>query len=53
MPKYQVMFNALKAKSSTKWYLDSGYFGHMIGDKSSFTFLKIIMVELLLLEMEI
>ncbi|KAL6315634.1 hypothetical protein AAG906_003738 [Vitis piasezkii] len=30
-------------KSSTKWYLDSGYFGHMIGDKSSFTFLKIIM----------
>ena len=31
------MLNALKAKSSSKWYLDGGRSRHMIGDKSSFT----------------
>ena len=34
------MFNALKAKSSSKWYLDSGYSRHMTRDKSSFTSLE-------------
>ena len=34
------MFNALKAKSSSVWYLDSGCFRHMIVDKSSFTSLE-------------
>ena len=52
-PKCQVVSNALKVKPSSKWYLDSGFFGHMIGDKSSFTFLKIMMVGLLLLYMEV
>ena len=31
------MFNTLKAKSSSNWYLDSGFSKHMIGDKSSLT----------------
>ena len=38
--KCQVVFNALKAKSSSVWYLDSGCFRHMIVDKSSFTSLE-------------
>ncbi|KAL6316087.1 hypothetical protein AAG906_015603 [Vitis piasezkii] len=40
MSKCQVVFNALKAKSSSKWYLDSGCSRHMTGDKSSFTSLE-------------
>ena len=35
--KCQVVFNSLKAKSSSKWYLDNGCFRHMIGDKYSLT----------------
>ncbi|KAL6315043.1 hypothetical protein AAG906_030886 [Vitis piasezkii] len=35
--KCQVVFNAFKAKSSSKWYLDSGCSRHMTGDKSPFT----------------
>ena len=48
------MFNALKAKYSSEWYLDSGYSRHMTGDTTYFTslLLKTIMVGLLLLEME-
>ena len=34
------MFNALKAKSSSKWYLDSRCSRHRIEDKSSFTSLE-------------
>ena len=34
------MFNALKAKSSSKWYLDSKCSRHKIEDKSSFTSLE-------------
>ena len=39
--KFQVRFNALKAKSSSEWYLDSGCSRHMKRDKSSFTSLEI------------
>ena len=35
--KCQVVFNSLKAKSSSKWYLDNGCSRHMIGDKYSLT----------------
>ena len=35
--KCQVVLNDLIAKSTSKWYLDSGCFRHMIGDKSFFT----------------
>ncbi|KAL6348673.1 hypothetical protein AAG906_019372 [Vitis piasezkii] len=38
--KCQVVLNALKVKSSSKWCLDSGCSRHMIGDKSSFTSLE-------------
>ena len=34
------MFNALKAKSSSEWYLDSGYSRHMTRDKTFFTSLE-------------
>ena len=34
------MFNVLKVKSSSEWYLDSGCSGHMIGYKFSFTSLE-------------
>ena len=34
------MLNALKAKSSSKWYLYSEFSRHMTGDKSSFTSLE-------------
>ena len=34
------MFNTLKFKSSSEWYLDSGYFKHRIRDRTDFTFLK-------------
>ena len=36
MTKCQVVFNALKAKSSNEWFLDSGCSMHMIGDKTYF-----------------
>ena len=36
--KCQVVFNALKAKSSSEWYLHSGCSRHMIGEKSFFSF---------------
>ena len=39
-PKCQVVFKALKAKSSSKWYFDIGCSGHMTWDKFSFTSLK-------------
>ncbi|MGV7343237.1 hypothetical protein PJI17_31560, partial [Mycobacterium kansasii] len=35
-----VAHTALKASSHSKWYLDSGCFRHMIGDKGLFTSLK-------------
>ena len=35
--KCQVVFNSFKAKSSSKWYLDSGCSRHAIGGKSLFT----------------
>ena len=35
--KCQVVFNALKAKSSSEWFLDNGNSRHMIGDKYSLT----------------
>ncbi|KAL6315809.1 hypothetical protein AAG906_008195 [Vitis piasezkii] len=38
--KCQVVFNALKAKSSSEWHLDSGCSRHMIGDKTYFTSLE-------------
>ena len=38
--KCQVLFNALKAKSSSEWYLDSSYSRRMTGDKFSFTSLE-------------
>ena len=38
--KCQVVFNALKAKSSSEWYLDSGFSRHMIEDKTYFTSLE-------------
>ena len=38
--KCQVVLDALKVKSSSKWYIDSGCSRHMIGDKSSFTSLE-------------
>ncbi|KAL6321850.1 hypothetical protein AAG906_035549 [Vitis piasezkii] len=38
--KCQVMFNTLKFKSSSEWYLDSGYSRHMTGDRTNFTSLK-------------
>ena len=38
--KCQVMFNALKAKSSSEWHLDSGCSRHKTRDKSSFTSLE-------------
>ena len=38
--KCQVVLNALKAKYSSEWYLDSGCSRHMIGDKSFFTSLE-------------
>ena len=38
--KCQVVFNALKSKSSSEWYLDRGYSRHMIGDKTYFTSLE-------------
>ena len=38
--KCQVGLNALKAKSSSKWYLDSGCSRHIIVKKSSFTSLE-------------
>ena len=38
--KGQVVFNAIKAKSSSEWYLDSGYTRHMTSDKTYFTFLE-------------
>ena len=34
------MFNVLKVKSSSEWYLDSGCSGHMTGYKFSFTSLE-------------
>ena len=34
------MFNGLKAKSSSKWYLDIGCSRHMTCDKFSFTSLE-------------
>ena len=34
------MFNALKTKSSSKWYLDNGCCRHMMGDKMYFTSLE-------------
>ena len=34
------MLNALKVKSSSKWYLDNGCSRHMTRDKSSFTSLE-------------
>ena len=34
------MFNALKAKYSSEWYLDSGFSRHMIEDKTYFTSLE-------------
>ncbi|KAL6327468.1 hypothetical protein AAG906_020064 [Vitis piasezkii] len=37
---FKVVFNALKPKSYSEWYLDSGCFRHMTGDKSSFTSLE-------------
>ena len=50
--KFQVMFNSLKVKSSSEWYLDSGCSRHMTGDKHILFLLNVIMVELLLLEIE-
>ena len=38
--KCQVGLNALKAKSSSKWYLDGGCSRHIIVKKSSFTSLE-------------
>ena len=38
--KCQVVFNTLKVKSYSKWYLDIGCFKHMIGDKFSCTSLE-------------
>ena len=38
--KCQVVLNSLKAKSSSKWYLDSGCPRYMIGEKSSFISLE-------------
>ena len=38
--KCQVVFTALKARSSRKWYFDSGCFRHMTRDKSFLTSLK-------------
>ena len=38
--KYQVMFNALKVKSSSERYLHTSYSRHMTGDKTYFTSLK-------------
>ena len=52
MTKCQVVFNALKSKSSNEWFLDSGCSMHMIGDKTISILLKTIMVALLLLDME-
>ena len=49
--KFQVVFNVFKVKSSSEWCFDSGYLRHMIGDKTFFTFLRIIMVRQLLLGM--
>ena len=34
------MFNVLKAKYSSEWYLDSGFSRNMIGDKTYFTSLE-------------
>ena len=34
------MFNVLKAKSSSEWYLDSVFSRNMIGDKTYFTSLE-------------
>ena len=38
--KWQVVFNVLKAKYSSEWYLDSGFSRNMIGDKTYFTSLE-------------
>ena len=38
--KCQIVFNALKDRSSSKWYLDNGCSRHMIGDKAYFTSLE-------------
>ena len=38
--KCQVMFNTLRFKSSSEWYLDSGYSRHMTGDRTNFNSLK-------------
>ena len=38
--KGQVVFNAIKAKSSSELYLDSGYTRHMRSDKTYFTSLE-------------
>ena len=38
--KCQVVFNALKAKSSRKWYLDNGYSIRMAGNRTYFTSLE-------------
>ena len=40
MTKCQVVFNALKAKSSNEWFFDNGYSRHMIGDKTYFNSLE-------------
>ena len=39
-PKYQGVFNALKTKSSSKWYLNNGCSRHMTCDKIYFTSLE-------------
>ena len=38
--KCQVVFTALKAKSSSEWYFDSGYSRHMTNNKSFFKSLE-------------